>query len=113
MSEDPRSIRLLAAPRLVYGGGRYLDDLDEGGALHVAFVRSPYPHARILAIDTAEARAVPGVRCVLTGSDVPNILFGRAFRDVPILAVEKVRFAGEMVAALQGVFGSYTEQPVF
>ncbi|HLY66124.1 MAG TPA: xanthine dehydrogenase family protein molybdopterin-binding subunit, partial [Chloroflexota bacterium] len=54
---------------------------------------------RIVSIDTAKAAALPGVHVVLTGADVANRLAGRALRDVPILAVGKVRFAGEMVAA--------------
>ncbi len=84
----------------VTGAMPYAADVQIPGALHAVAVRSPYPHARILAIDAAEARALPGVHCILTGAHVPNILFGRAFRDVPILAVDKVRFAGEMVAAV-------------
>src|SRR5262249_24907544 len=70
------------------------------GLLSVAVVRSPYPHARIISINTKEARQVPGVHLVLTGADVASLRFGRAVRDVPILAVEKVRFAGEMVVAV-------------
>jgi len=84
----------------VTGDMPYAADLQVEGALHVAVVRSPHPHARILSIETAEARAVPGVRCILTGADVGSIRAGRALRDVPILAVGKARFAGEMVAAV-------------
>jgi CO/xanthine dehydrogenase Mo-binding subunit len=78
----------------------YADDLVLPGLLYVAVVRSPYPHARIVSIDADAARKVPGVQLVLTGADVERIRFGRAVRDVPILAVEKVRFAGEMVVAV-------------
>ena len=55
--------------RLVRGLGRYTDDLPFPGAAHAAFVRSPHPHARILRIDAAAARAAPGVLAVLTGDD--------------------------------------------
>jgi carbon-monoxide dehydrogenase large subunit len=84
----------------VSGQLMYADDLALPGLLSVAVVRSPYPHARIVSINTEEARQVPGVHLVLTGADVASLRFGRAVRDVPILAVEKVRFAGEMVVAV-------------
>jgi CO/xanthine dehydrogenase Mo-binding subunit len=84
----------------VSGRLMYADDLALPGLLYVAVVRSPYPHARIVSIDTEDARKVPGVHLVLTGADVASIRFGRAVFDVPILAVEKVRFAGEMVVAV-------------
>jgi carbon-monoxide dehydrogenase large subunit len=78
----------------------YADDLALPGLLYVEVVRSPYPHARILSINAEEARKVPGVHLVLTGTDVSHLRFGRAVYDVPILAVDKVRFAGEMVVAV-------------
>src|SRR5919106_2304163 len=84
----------------VSGQLMYADDLALPGLLYVAVVRSPYPHARIVSANTEEARQVPGVHLVLTGADVASVRFGRAVRDVPILAVEKARFAGEMVAAV-------------
>ena len=84
----------------VIGQMMYADDLALPGLLYVAVVRSPYAHARILSINIEEARKVPGVHRVLTGADVAGLRFGRAVRDVPILAVEKVRFAGEMVVAV-------------
>jgi CO/xanthine dehydrogenase Mo-binding subunit len=84
----------------VSGQMMYADDLALPGLLHVVVVRSPHPHARIVSVDTDAAKAVPGVELVLTGADVAKIRFGRAVRDVPILAVDKVRFAGEMVVAL-------------
>ena len=84
----------------VSGQMLYADDLALPGLLYVAVVRSPYAHARIISINTEEARKVPGVHRVLTGADVAGLRFGRAVRDVPILAVQKVRFAGEMVVAV-------------
>jgi CO/xanthine dehydrogenase Mo-binding subunit len=84
----------------VSGQMLYADDLILPGLLYVAVVRSPHPHARIVRIDTEAAKQVPGVHLVLTGADVARIRFGRAIRDVPILAVDKVRFVGEMVVAV-------------
>lgn len=59
--------------RLAAGRGRYTDDVPHPSALHAAFLRSPHPHARIGAIDTAEARALPGVVAVLTGTDLEAV----------------------------------------
>jgi carbon-monoxide dehydrogenase large subunit len=94
----------------VSGQLMYADDLALPGLLSVAVVRSPYPHARIVSINTEEARRVPGVHLVLTGADVASLRFGRAVRDVPILAVEKVRFAGEMVVAVAAESSASAEE---
>ncbi len=60
-------------PRLVTGQGRYVDDIRLPGLLHLAFVRSPYAHARITSVDASVARTLPGVVAVLVGADVPPI----------------------------------------
>jgi aerobic carbon-monoxide dehydrogenase large subunit len=99
--------------RLVTGTGRYTADWNLPGQAHAAFLRSDRAHADIVRIDTAAARAVPGVIAVLTGADVvaagfktpPAILFmkgkgGSAFKlpHRQALAHERVRFVGEPVA---------------
>ena len=84
----------------VSGQMLFSDDLPLPGLLWVAVVRSPYPHARILKVDTEDARKVPGVHAIITGADVAHLIFGRALMDVPILAHDKARFAGEMIAAV-------------
>jgi carbon-monoxide dehydrogenase large subunit len=63
-------------PHLITGGGRYIEDLVRTGALTMAIVRSPYPHARIVRIDTTAARAMPGVVAVLTAADFKPLLTG-------------------------------------
>jgi carbon-monoxide dehydrogenase large subunit len=55
--------------RLVTGKGRFSDDFNLDGQVHAAMVRSPYPHARIVAVDSATAKAMPGVLGVFTGAD--------------------------------------------
>ena len=98
---------------LLRGQGRYLDDLGPvAGALELAFVRSPWPHARIRSIDAGAARRVPGVAAVVTGADLASVVApirtematgGRAlFRatDWHPVARETVRYAGEIVAAV-------------
>jgi CO/xanthine dehydrogenase Mo-binding subunit len=73
--------------------------------LHVAVLRSPYPHAQITRIDKARAQALDGVAAVLTGADVaamPGVdpYYGPAFRDQPILAIDRVRHIGEPIVAV-------------
>jgi CO/xanthine dehydrogenase Mo-binding subunit len=67
-----------------------------------AVLRSPWPHARLLEVDAGAARRLPGVLAVLTAADLADLdhRFGQALRDQPVLAVERVRFAGEPVAAV-------------
>ena len=96
-------------PRLLRGQGRYVGDITLPGMLHAAFVRSPHAHARIAAIDADRARALPGVRAVLTAGDLGDAagelpivpphpaLRGRNFR---LLASDRVRFVGEAVAVV-------------
>src|SRR5919199_909736 len=63
-------------PRLITGNGRYVEDLQRAGVLHMAVVRSPHPHARITGVNTAQAQAIPGVVAVLTASDFKPLLTG-------------------------------------
>ncbi len=84
----------------VEGRMLYAADVPVPDVLHAVVLRSPYPHARIDAVDTSAAERMPGVRCVLVGRDVPELRYGRLVRDVPVLAVDKVRFVGERVAAV-------------
>src|SRR5262245_52048754 len=63
-------IKRLEDPRLLAGRGRYLDDLALPRMLYASFVRSPHPHARIVRIDTAAARALAGVVAVVTAEDL-------------------------------------------
>src|SRR5207245_9986247 len=70
--------------------------------LYVKIARSSVPHGKILSIDPSAALALDGVYAVITGDDIrrliPNPYYGPAFHDQPILALEKVRYAGEPVA---------------
>ena len=94
-----------ATPRLdgaekVTGDTRYTADLTLPGMLWGRCLRSPWPHARIVSIDTSQAEQVPGVHAVLTGADVSGIRYGRRLYDVPVLAEDRVRFVGERVAVV-------------
>ncbi len=101
---------------LLRGRGRYLDDLGPAGALELAFVRSPWPHARVRSVDTGRARRAPGVEAVVTGTELAGsvapirtemVLSGSAlgatlYRETewhPV-ARDTVRYAGEIVAVV-------------
>ncbi|HTI87494.1 MAG TPA: xanthine dehydrogenase family protein molybdopterin-binding subunit [Alphaproteobacteria bacterium] len=98
--------------RLLRGGGRYIDDMALPGMAHGWVLRSPHAHARIVSIDTAKAKAAPGVLAVLTGADwqasgfgdLPVPGEGRRQRSgmfsppYPALATDRVRWVGDYVA---------------
>jgi CO/xanthine dehydrogenase Mo-binding subunit len=84
----------------VTGRARYAGDIELPGILFGRCLRSPHPSARILAIDTRKAKALPGVHAVLTGADVPDTRYGRMCKDIPVLAKDTARFVGEKVAAV-------------
>src|SRR5439155_13818414 len=87
-------------PDKVTGRATYTADVALSGTLYAAILRSPHPHARIRNIDTAAARAMPGVRAVITGQDAPGLLVGKVMRDMPVLCWDRVRFVGDRVAAV-------------
>jgi CO/xanthine dehydrogenase Mo-binding subunit len=87
----------------VLGEAQYVADLQVPRMLHAKVMRSPHPHARIVSIDTSRARRLPGVKAVITGADVPATPWGLYIKDQHILAREKVRYAGDEVAAVAAV----------
>jgi aerobic carbon-monoxide dehydrogenase large subunit len=121
------SVRRKEDDRFIQGAGRYLDDVVLPGMLHMAILRSPVAHARIVSIDTSEAEAMDGVVAVVTG----EMLAGYNLAWMPtlsgdtqaVLATDKVRFQGQEVAAvvatdpykardaLEGIFVDYEELP--
>ncbi|MET0771748.1 MAG: xanthine dehydrogenase family protein molybdopterin-binding subunit, partial [Candidatus Limnocylindrales bacterium] len=84
------------------GDARFVGDMSVPRMLHGQVLRSPAAHARIVSIDVSAALAMPGVVAVLTGEDLLDIdpFWGHAIRDRPIVAIDRVRFAGEPVAAV-------------
>ena len=95
-----RSITRGEGPDKVTGKSIYTADISVPGMLWGRVLRSPYPYARIVSIDTSKALALPGVYAVVTGQDVPETRVGRRMLDMPILAQDVVRFVGEKVAAV-------------
>lgn len=97
------------------GSAQYTDDIRLPGMLHGRILRSPYAHARILNIDTSRAEALPGVKCVITGTDLPDVTFGnwRLFPDTQdeyALARDRVRFIGDEVAAVAAIDKDIAEE---
>ncbi len=96
-----RAHRKVDATAKVTGATKFADDLFFPRMLYAKLLRSPHPHARILRIDGSKARALPGVKAVLTGRDLP-IPFGilPVSQDEHALALDRVRFVGDPVAAV-------------
>ena len=112
----------------VTGRTKYTADLNFPGVLLGKVLRSTVPHARIVSVDTAAAREIPGVVAVLTAADLPALVketrFGPVLKDMPILAEGRVRYEGEPVAliiaeddlaadeALESIWVEYEDLPV-
>jgi carbon-monoxide dehydrogenase large subunit len=84
----------------VSGQAAYGADVHFAGTLWGKILRSPYPHARVVRIDTSKAAQVPGVEAIVTGKDEPNHYQGKSIRDIPVLCWDKVRYIGDKVAAV-------------
>ena len=84
----------------VSGQAAYGADVHFAGTLWGKILRSPYPHARVIRIDTSKAAQVPGVEAIVTGKDEPNHYQGKSIRDIPVLCWDKVRYIGDKVAAV-------------
>jgi len=104
---EPRTQVGRSAPRRdahekLRGQAQFVGDMLVPRMLHGKVLRSPIAHGRIVSIDTSAAEKIPGVVCVLTGTDLTDIdpYYGHAIKDRPILALDKVRFHGEQVAAV-------------
>ncbi|HJU47504.1 MAG TPA: xanthine dehydrogenase family protein molybdopterin-binding subunit [Gaiellaceae bacterium] len=97
-----QSVPRIEDPRLLTGRGRFVADLSPPGVVHAAFLRSPYPHARIAGIDVVAARELAGVVAVLAAADLETVT--RPLR-IPghdatfgALAADRVRHVGDPVA---------------
>lgn len=121
------SVRRHEDARFIQGAGNYVDDIELKGMLHMAILRSPVAHARILSIDTSEAEAMEGVVAVVTGELMAqhNLAWMPTLSGdtQAVLATDKVRFQGQEVAAviatdsyiardaLSAIFVDYDELP--
>ncbi len=94
----------------VTGAGRYTADLTLAGQLHARFRYSDHSRARIVRIDTAAARAVPGVFAVVTHEDVPDVLYGQLVKDRRLFAKEEVRYEADVIAAVAALTPELAER---
>jgi 4-hydroxybenzoyl-CoA reductase subunit alpha len=106
-----KPIAMVDAAGKTTGAGKYTDDLSLPGMLVGKILHSPYPHARLLRIDTSRARALEGVVAVVTGADAPN-QYGilPVGHDETALAVDKVRYVGDNVACVAAISEDIAEQ---
>ncbi len=99
-----RSLPRLEARAKVTGRAKYTHVMRLPGMLTCKIFRSTVPHGRIKSVDVSAALKVPGVFGVYTGDDIrkviPDPYYGPAFHDQPILALKKVHYVGEPVAAV-------------
>ena len=104
------SIKRKEDPRLITGQGKFTDDVYPRGALHMAVLRSPHAHARILSVDTSKAKAYPGVLAVITSTEINDrclttfrlfgVREGMNARSRWPMAGDIARYLGEPVAAV-------------
>src|SRR5580692_2650693 len=106
-----KPIAMIDAAGKTTGAGKYTDDFKLPGMLVGKILHSPYPHARILRIDTSRAEALEGVVAVVTGEDAPNT-YGilPVGHDETALAVGKVRYVGDHVACVAAVSEEIAER---
>src|SRR5438552_15148969 len=98
------AVRRVEDPDLLLGRATFVDDLPVGGALHLAFVRSTAAHARLLSVDTSEARTMPGVVGVFVAADLglppyEGLMTLNEQCRRPPLAEATLRFGGDCIPA--------------
>src|SRR3954469_7479285 len=103
-----RSVPLVDSRARVTGEIDYALNLELPGMLHARILRSPHPHARIVRVDTSRAERLPGVEAVLSRNDLLDgerfsPYYGPVIRDQSPVALDKVRFVGDPVAAVAAV----------
>ena len=99
-----KEVNRIEDPGLVTGSTQFIDNFELPGMAHAAIMRSPHPHARIVSVDVSAALQLPGVVAVLTGEDIKRwcsvgTTSPEGWGSTP-MAVDKVRFVGEPVAAV-------------
>src|ERR1051325_6962170 len=100
-------VKRVEDPKLITGSGTYIDDVKLPGTLHAQIVRSPFPHANIVSINTDAARTMPGVVAIYSGKDVqeagrlpPATIPMVNMSDRWLLCMDKVRMVGDPVAVV-------------
>jgi CO/xanthine dehydrogenase Mo-binding subunit len=112
-----RSMPTLEALDKATGRVEYMGDITVPNMAHAKIVRSPFAHAMITSIDASAARALPGVVCVFTRDELaadPDIqpIYGFVYRDAPVVAIDKVRHEGDIVAIVVAETEAIAEEAV-
>jgi CO/xanthine dehydrogenase Mo-binding subunit len=96
------NVPMTGALAKVIGAVNYIADLEFPGTLFAKALRSPYPHAKLLKVDTGKVAQLAGVVAAVTRDDLTglNPYFGTAVEDQPVIAIDQVRYAGDIVAAV-------------
>ncbi|MBM4296955.1 MAG: xanthine dehydrogenase subunit D, partial [Deltaproteobacteria bacterium] len=115
MSAVGQTLPMIDAEERVTGRITYALNVERPGMVHGKVLRSPYPHARIRSIDAAAAERLAGVAAVLSQQDFTEASgysanYGRIFRDQSVVALDKVRFIGDPVAAVAAVSEDIAEE---
>jgi CO/xanthine dehydrogenase Mo-binding subunit len=106
------SVPRIDSSEKVTGRAEFASDVNLPGMLHAKVLRSPFPHAKIVRIDTSKVRRLPGVRCVVTNKDAPQVRTGATTFDMTVMARDVVRYAGEPVAAVAADTLDITEEAI-
>ncbi len=112
VQEQPKVFIRPDGKEKVTGLGRYTADFNLTGQLHAKFKYAAHAHARITRIDTSKAKALPGVMAVLTHEDVPDVKYGGMVQDRRMFAKDKVRWEGDVVAAVAAMTADIAAQAV-
>jgi CO/xanthine dehydrogenase Mo-binding subunit len=96
------NVEMVGARAKVSGAVNYIADLEFPGQVYAKAVRSPYPYAKLVRIDTSKALALAGVRAVVTRDDLAelNPHFGTGVEDQPVVVIDKARYVGDIIAAV-------------
>lgn len=114
MSSIGESVSRVDGPAKVTGAAQYTGDLEFQGLTFVKVLRSVHPHARLVSVDASAAEALSGVTAVLTRADLSpeHSYFGPVVKDQPIVALDCVRYVGEVVAAVAAEDPDVAEEAV-
>jgi CO/xanthine dehydrogenase Mo-binding subunit len=104
------SVRRVDAVEKVTGGAKFVGDIVVPGMLHGKILRSTFAHARIRSIDASRAEALPGVVAVLTAADIADL--NSIYNGRPVIAMDKVRYVGEPVAAVAAEDSATAEEAI-
>jgi CO/xanthine dehydrogenase Mo-binding subunit len=106
-----RAEPLVDANEKVTGKAIYTVDVELPGLAHGRVLRSPYAHARLKRVDASRAEKLPGVFAVIPREDQKRLgMFGAAYKDQTVVAVDKVRYAGDPVAAVAALDEATAEE---